>query len=112
MRARLEEAANPQRRHSQEGHEATAKPKGRGTKKAQARPAAGVAAASPKAKTPPPAGGGGPAEGLGGVSMSRELLMKSTVKELRERCKAVGVPTSGKKADIVDRLLASGLVKS
>ncbi|CAN0296682.1 unnamed protein product [Hapterophycus canaliculatus] len=38
--------------------------------------------------------------------------MKSTVKQLRERCKAVGVPTSGKKSDIVDRLLESGLVTS
>ncbi|CAM9539834.1 unnamed protein product [Discosporangium mesarthrocarpum] len=52
-------------------------------------------------------GGGdlGVGEGLGG----RDELMRKTVKDLRGLCKASGVPTTGKKADLVERLLGTPL---
>lgn len=63
---------------------------------------------SAKTEPPPPSPAGQVADG----DISKEGLMKLTVKELRERCKAAGVPTSGKKSDIVDRLLKALLVIS
>lgn len=65
-------------------------------------------AAAPAASKAKPAAAGE----AGGGGLSKEGLMKLTVKDLRERCKAAGVPTSGRKADIVDRLLDAGLVAS
>lgn len=43
----------------------------------------------------------------GGGQVSQAGLMKLTVRDLRERCKEAGVATTGKKADLVDRLLQS-----
>ena len=47
------------------------------------------------------------AEEGGALPKSKSELMKLTVKELRERCKGADVPTTGKKTDLVDRLLES-----
>lgn len=37
--------------------------------------------------------------------ISAAKLNALTVKDLRERCKGVGVPSSGKKAELIERLL-------
>lgn len=46
-------------------------------------------------------------ERTNGLPKSRSGLMKLTVKDLREHCKGAGMPTTGKKSDLVDRLLES-----
>eukprot|EP00903_Cladosiphon_okamuranus_P018813 g17304.t2 len=70
---------------------------------AKASPVATKAVATKAAVAP------APAEPAGAPAVSKERLMKSTVKDLRERCKAAGVPTSGKKSDLVDRLVEASL---
>lgn len=47
------------------------------------------------------------AGGTNGLPKSKSSLMKLTVKDLREQCKEAGMPITGRKADLVDRLLES-----
>lgn len=81
------------------------KEKTRATAQSRSRAARVPAAPAPVAATAAAGSGAGPAE----AAVSKEGLMKSTVKDLRERCKAAGVPTSGKKSDLVDRLVEASL---
>ncbi|CAN0454831.1 unnamed protein product [Ascophyllum nodosum] len=67
-------------------------------------PAAAEQAASPATEMPDVAVAVAVAVAL---PKSKSELMKLTVKELRERCKGADVPTTGKKTDLVDRLLES-----
>ena len=82
------------------------KEKTRATAQSRSRAAspAAAAAAAPVAA----AAAAGPV-GAAAATVSKEGLMKSTVKDLRERCKATGLPTSGKKSDLVDRLVEASL---
>lgn len=74
--------------------------------RATARSRSRATSPAPVAAAAPAAGGGA---GAARAAVSKEGLMKSTVKDLRERCKAAGVPTSGKKSDLVDRLVEASL---
>lgn len=46
-----------------------------------------------------------PAVATGDGDLSAAKLSTFTVKDLRERCKGVGVSSSGKKAELIERLL-------
>lgn len=73
----------------------------------QAQQAAEVKATKKRSmpKAPTGADADASAGGSAGVDLSPAGLKKLTVKELRERCKGAGVPTSGKKAELIERLL-------